>query len=94
VQFEEAISPFPIGAGNAGNHVPCAQCVYGAAEFEGLSGEASYRLQKVGGNGVGNGEVIVGNGSPWGRCLSISIPESPFPIGNGRKLNYFRASPS
>jgi hypothetical protein len=53
VQFEEAISPFPIGAGNAGNHVPCAQCVYGAAEFEGLSGEASYRLQKVGGMVLG-----------------------------------------
>ena len=28
-----------------------------AAQFEGLSAEASYRLQKVGGNGVGNGEV-------------------------------------
>jgi hypothetical protein len=53
VQFEEAIFPFPIGAGNAGNHVPCAQCVYGAAEYEGLSGEASYRPQKVEGMVLG-----------------------------------------
>jgi hypothetical protein len=44
--------------------------------------------------GVGDGEVIKGNGSLWGRFLSISIPESPFGIGNGQKLNYLRARPT